>query len=129
MFDGPTKGCLNVRWQQAYRHVVGELFVISTRALGVLPPIWTGVRWALFGEDDVATVWQGCFWMEVPNVLAEIIDPDGPNPPAPLEVHTGSDWQGSFQVTKGKSTPLGNSLYQRLCNSFHFKIPKGCELE
>ena len=56
MFDGPTKGCLNVRWQQAYRHVVGELFVISTRALGVLPPIWTGVRWALFGEDDVATV-------------------------------------------------------------------------
>ena len=23
VFDGPTKGCLNVRWQQAYRHVVG----------------------------------------------------------------------------------------------------------
>ena len=36
--------------------------------------------------------------------LYEIIDPDGPNPPAPLEVHTDSDWQGSFQVTKGKST-------------------------
>ena len=33
-----------------------ELFVLSTRDVGVLPPIWTGVRWALFGEDDVATV-------------------------------------------------------------------------
>ena len=33
-----------------------ELFVLSTRGLGVLPPIWTGTKWALFGEDDVATV-------------------------------------------------------------------------
>ena len=33
-----------------------ELFVLCTRATGVLPPVWTGVRWALVGEDSVATV-------------------------------------------------------------------------
>ena len=33
-----------------------ELFVLCTRAIGVLPPVWTGVRWALVGEDSVATV-------------------------------------------------------------------------
>ena len=48
-----------------------ELFVLCARALGVLPPVWTGVRWALIGEDSVATVCNKEFTSLLISDLAE----------------------------------------------------------